>query len=445
MKTLDIGEGASAAGGPPRGLRWSDLAGVVAGNVLEFYDFTVFAFFASQIGRSMFASGKGTDGLLLALGTFAVGFLARPVGAAVIGRYADRVGRKPAMVLSFSLMGASLIVTALTPPSSVLGVWSAVIISLTRLLQGFAIGGEIGPSMAVLIEAAPTNRRGTYGAWQNASQGLAILMAGLVGLTISLLLSPQAVIAWGWRLALLIGAAVLPVGLRLRSRMPETLEAQGSAPLQPDVSTLPLPRLLVMGLLLVLSGTLTAYTLQFVNTFCVSILKLTATLAFSTTVVTGATLFLFGLVGGRLSDRYGRRAVIVLPRVLLLIVVYPLFARVIAHPTLLMLAFAVFVITALFACSTAAANVALAEGLPRARRSTSYAVTYTLAVAIFGGSAQLLIAWMTKATGNHMVPAWWLIGATVTGVAAGLFMPVRQLQGAPSIAGARPAPVSTRT
>ncbi len=215
------------------------MVGIVAGNVLEFYDFTLFAFFAPQIGATMFAHGQGTDGLLLALATFAVGFIARPIGAVVIGRYADRRGRKPAMVVSFTLMGAALIVVGLTPPSSMLGVWSAIIIATARLVQGFALGGEVGPTTALLIEAAPNGRRGLYGAWQLASQGIAVLIAGLVGLTISLQLSPQAVIDWGWRIGMLLGALILPVGFHLRRILPETLDAPGQA-LDREAAALPL-------------------------------------------------------------------------------------------------------------------------------------------------------------------------------------------------------------
>lgn len=421
------GRAGAVTDGPVRArLTRSNVAGIVGGNVLEFYDFTVFAFFAPQIGKAMFASGRGSDGLLLALATYAVGFLARPVGAAVIGRYADTAGRRPAMVLSFALMGGSLLVTALTPPSSWLGPWSAVVIALARLVQGFALGGEVGPAMSLLIEAAPAGRRGAWGSWQMASQGIAILLGGLVGLAVSLLLGPRAVADWGWRIAFLIGAAVLPVGIVLRRRVPETLAHPGRAESLAEEVPPILPLLMSMGLLLILSGTITAYTLQYISTFCVSVLKLSPVLAFTATVATGTAMFAFALIGGVLSDRYGRRAVIVLPRIVLAAITYPIFAHIVAHPALGSLAGGVFAVTALFGMSTAAANVALAEGIPPARRSTAYALIYTLAVSIFGGSAQFLIAWMNKVTADPMVPAWWLIAATLTGIAAGLFMPVRR-------------------
>jgi MFS family permease len=417
----------------PTRLTKANMVGIIAGNVLEFYDFTVFAFFAPQIGASMFAGGTGTDGLLLALATFAVGFLARPFGAAIIGRYADTVGRKPAMLLSFSLMGIALLVVALTPPSSVLGIWSAVIISLARLVQGFALGGEVGPTVSLLIEAAPPHRRGTYGAWHIASQGLATLVAGVIGLSISSVMEPQAVTDWGWRIALLIGALVLPIGFYLRRIMPETLEKHAGEqstgePAVGQGDSFSFRRVIFIGLLLILSGTVTTYTLQYFNTYCISILKLPPHIAFTVTASMGVSLFAFGLLGGWLSDLFGRRALLVAPRLILLLLVYPVFVQIIGHPTLGALSAGVFLLTALHALSTATANVVLAEGFPQSKRSTAYALTYTMAVSVFGGSAQFLITLMIRHTGSDMIPAWWLIGATLAGLGAGLVMPVVQLR-----------------
>ena len=406
---------------PPVTLTRANLVGVVAGNVLEFYDFTLYAFFASQIGASMFAQGKGGDGLLAALATFAVGFVARPIGALVIGRYADKRGRKPAMVLSFALMGLSLLAVALAPPARMIGGWSAVVMALARLVQGFALGGEVGPTTALLIEAAPPGKRGLYGAWQIASQGLAVLAAGLVGLGIAALLPPQALTDWGWRLAMLLGVIILPIGFHLRRIMPETLEAP--AALAEDTA-LPLVRVAVIGLLLVLAGTVTTYTLQFLNTYTVSTLKLNPRLAFTATAVTGASMFAFGLLGGWLSDRVGRRPVVVIPRVIMLVLIWPVFSAILARPTLGALTLGVFLMTSLYAMSTATSSVCLAEGFPRERRSTGYAMTYTLGVSVFGGGAQLGIAWLAKTTGSQMMPAWWLLVASAIGIAAGLTMPM---------------------
>lgn len=400
------------------------VAAIVAGNVLEFYDFTVFAFFAVQIGQTMFANHAGDAGLLASLAAFGVGFIARPIGAAVIGRYADTVGRKPAMMLSFVLMGTAMIVVALTPSAAVLGVWSGVILSLARLVQGFALGGEVGPAAALLIEAAPKGRRGTYGSWHMASQGLASLLAGVVGLTISSTMSAQHVVDYGWRIALLLGALVLPVGLYLRRRLPETIECV--EPDQFEDHARNMTRVLLTGFLLIASNSVTLYTIQFIGTYSMTMLHVSPVDAFLVTSIVGASLFGFALIGGRLSDYIGRRPLLLWPRLLLLIAAYPAFVQVVKDSTIGRLSCVTFVLTACFGLFTAAANVALAEALPRARRSSGYALTYTLGVSVFGGGAQFFIAWMIKLTGSNLIPAYALSCASAVGLIAGALLPLRR-------------------
>jgi len=195
------------------------------GNALEFYDFLTFSYFAIQIGHTFFPQSQTSHGLLLSLATFGVGFITRPLGALVIGRYGDRVGRRPAMLWSFGLMGLAILGLALTPSSARIGIAAPILLLFFRLLQGFALGGEVGPSTAFLVEAAPLHRRGLYVALQLATQYLAGLAAGVVGLVLSGLLSPAQLDAWGWRIALLIGACVVPVGLYIRRSLPETLHS----------------------------------------------------------------------------------------------------------------------------------------------------------------------------------------------------------------------------
>src|SRR5690242_15819590 len=174
------------------------VAATVLGNGLEFYDFTTYAFFAVTIGRVFFPARDPFISLLLSVAAFGVGFVSRPLGGIVIGAYADRAGRKPAMMLSIALMAAGMVLLAATPSYAVIGVAAPVVVVIARLVQGFALGGEVGPSTAYLLEAAPGGKRGRYAVWQIASQGAAMALAGIFGVMLSLTLDDSAIEAWGW-------------------------------------------------------------------------------------------------------------------------------------------------------------------------------------------------------------------------------------------------------
>src|SRR5580765_2979053 len=174
---------------------------VFVGNGLEFYDFLTFSYFAVYISRTFYPSGSPSTALLATLATFGAGFLTRPVGAIVIGRMGDRRGRKPAMIFSFTLMGIAIVGLALTPSYARIGPIAPALVLMFRLVQGFALGGEVGPTTAFMAEAAPPNRRGLYLSMQYATQDLAVLMAGLVGTTLAAHLTELQLQHWGWRLA----------------------------------------------------------------------------------------------------------------------------------------------------------------------------------------------------------------------------------------------------
>ncbi|HEY3636870.1 MAG TPA: MFS transporter, partial [Rhizomicrobium sp.] len=189
------------------------IAAATLGNALEFYDFLTYSFFAIQIGHAFFPSRTGYGSLMLSLATFGVGFAARPIGAIFIGIYADHVGRRLAMLLSFLMIGISIIAMALIPPYSAIGIAAPVLAILARVVQGFSLGGEIGSNTAFLMEAAPPRNRGLSVSWQGASQCAALFAASVVGIALSSFLSPTMLDAWGWRIAFLLGAVTVPFGL----------------------------------------------------------------------------------------------------------------------------------------------------------------------------------------------------------------------------------------
>ncbi len=401
-------------GSPVRAPSAGQLAAVVAGNALEFYDFLTYAFFAAQIGRALFPSGRGSQlGLLLSLATFGVGFLTRPLGGIVIGALADRRGRKPAMLLSFLLMGLAILGLALTPPRSVIGPWAGVLAVVFRMVQGFALGGELGPSTAYLLEAAPPHRRGLYVSFQFATQNASVLVAGLVGLALSQALSPRALVDWGWRAAMLLGVAVLPFGMWLRSRLAETLPPARASVAKARSADMGLA---LAGLLLFGASTVDVYTLNYLTTYAQVTLHMGAGPAFGATVVLGLVSTLFAVASGRLSDRFGRRPVMIAPFALLVLLTIPAFALM-AHARSPV---ALFCATAVLAALTALGNgpvlVLFAESAATHVRARSLSLVYAAAIALFGGTAQLLDAWLVRTTGDPLAPAWYMTAAMLVGL-----------------------------
>jgi MFS family permease len=393
------------------------VAAVVVGNALEFYDFLTYAFFAVYIGRAFFPSNIPTASLLASLGTFGVGFVTRPIGGLVIGRIGDRLGRKPAMILSFSLMGVAIIGLALTPPHSMIGIAAPMLVVFFRMLQGFALGGEVGPTTAFLLEAAPQERRGFYTSFQSWSQHLSILISGLVGFGLANTLSEQQLQGFGWRVAFLVGAAVVPFGLIVRRSLPETFHApEGSKPertsLRPHMSVA------VLGIMLLASATIGTYITSYMTTYAIVTLHMSTNVAFAATVVVGLCGVAFDLVSGSLSDRIGRKPMMLVPGVLLLVSILPAFYVISHYRTTATLLGATAVLSSLVALSACPVVTWLTESLPAAIRSSGVAIVYAVSIAAFGGTTQYAVTWLIKVTGNALTPAWYWTAATIIGIAA---------------------------
>jgi len=388
---------------------------VVIGNGLEFYDFVTYAFFAAQIGRTFFPSDTPGTSLLASLATFGVGFLTRPLGALVIGRLGDRVGRKPAMLLSFWLIGIGVVGLPLIPSYASIGVAAPLLAIAFRLLQGFALGGEVGPSTAFLMEAAPPLRRGLYVSLQATSADLAVCIAGIVGVALASVLDARALDAWGWRVALLLGASIIPVGLVLRRTLDETLGAPAEVHEPPASGSY--ARLVVMGLILLGTATTTNYLLEYMTTYASVTLGMSAQLAFGATAVIGLSGVICDPLGGWLSDRFGRKPIMIVPWLFLAAAVFPSFwllERLRTGPAL----YAAFaVLGGISTLSSATIIVAITESLPRRARSAGIALIYAIAISVFGGSTQFFVAWLIRATGNPLAPAWYMLCGVLIGLA----------------------------
>jgi len=409
----------------PNAISPRQVAAAVVGNALEFYDFTTYAYFAVQIGHAFFPGRSAFESLMLSLATFGAGFFSRPIGAIVIGSLADRVGRRPAMLLSFGLMGVAILGLALTPSYGQIGLAAPLLALSFRLLQGFALGGEVGPTTAFLIEAAPTGRRGLYGAWQGASQGVATLLGGLIGVGLSTHMSVHDLDAWGWRIAFLIGALVLPFGLIIRRNLPETrhqIEAVHAG--HPGAPTLRAHlRIIVLGFALVGSFTTATYVFQYMTTYASTTLHMKMGVAFGATVVSGAVGVVFTLLGGALSDRFGRRALVLIPRTLFLLATFPAFLLMVQRHDGVTLLGAVGLMGALSSMSSGPGLILLTESVRKEVRGLVLSTVYAVALAVFGGTTQMVIAALIKVTGDPLAPAWYMMAATAVGIVAISLMP----------------------
>lgn len=404
-----------ARGGDAAVLDGWGVAATAAGNALEFYDFIAYGTFAVYIGRAFFPSGNPLTSLLLSLATFGVGFLTRPLGGLWIGAYADRAGRRPALTLTIALMALGTLALVLTPSYSTIGPAAPVILVLARLAQGFALGGEVGPATAVLLECAPLGRRGAFVSWQGITQGVAVLAAGLVGFGLAQTLSAEQLAAWGWRLPFALGLLIVPIGLYMRRRLPETLEATGV-----DGSAAVLRTLwahhgttLVLAVLIIMSLTISTYVNTYMTTYALTTLRMSASQAMVASVGNGASMMIAALVSGRLCDRYGRKLVMIIPRVALLAVVYPAFLLLLHRTTPLMLVLVTVCLQLIGGLSGTAALTAIAEAFPNQTRSSALAVTYALAVAVFGGTAQFIVTWLLGLTGDRAAPAYYVMATSV--------------------------------
>ncbi len=404
------------------------ILGAIVGNMLEFYDFITYSFFAIQIGRAFFPSESEFASLMLSLATFGAGFVTRPIGGLVIGAYADRAGRRPAMILSFTMMGSAIIALALTPSYDSIGIAAPILAIVARMVQGFSLGGEVGPTTAYLMEAAAAGRRGLAVALQPASQQIAATAGALVGLMLSAVMTSEALDSYGWRIAFLIGGLTLPFGLWMRSGLPETLHLAETGPVVAPTAGHSLgairanARVLILGLLILASGTTVTYVTQYMTTYAQNTLHVAADLAFATTVVSNGMGIVAALCGGWLADRAGRWPLMVWPQLAALLLTYPVFLWVVDARSAFALLGGLGILSLVRTIPYSVFYVALAEGLPKNIRGGAFGTLYAVAIATFGGTAQLIVTWLIHATGNALAPAWYMLFATAVGLVAMVMM-----------------------
>jgi MFS family permease len=388
------------------------VTAAIIGNALEFYDFTVYGIFATWLAKAFFPADNPNVSLLLAIATFGVGFVARPLGGVVIGAYADRFGRKPAMTLTIWLMALGSGMIGALPTYAQVGVLAPVLLVLARLLQGFSTGGEMGPATTYLLESAPHERRCFFGSWQLASQNMGSIISGLVGLLLSFLITPAATDSWGWRVPFLLGILIAPVGYYIRSQLDETMnaeEAHGSmSEVLRNVLASHWPKILLC-ILLISGGTITQYFFIYTATYAINTLHYSQGWAMTANMATGITGMVFAVAGGALADKVGIRSVVLLPRLVATLLLYPVLHLVVSSGSPLVLVIAMAGLMAIHAMTSAAGIVLIPMIFPAAVRTSALSIAYALGVTIFGGTAQLVFTWIIDATGDKLSWVWYVI------------------------------------
>jgi MFS family permease len=398
---------------------------VASGNFLEMYDFMVFGYYAAAIGAAFFPAGSPYLSLLLALATFGAGFLMRPIGAIVLGAYADRHGRRAGLLLTLALMAVGIFATACMPRYAAIGVAAPLLVLAGRLLQGFSAGMELGGVSVYLAEIAPPGRKGFYVSWQSASQQVAVMFAAVVGLALNARLDAAQMSAWGWRVPLLLGCLVIPLVLWLRRSLEETTEfsARRHHPTLRQVlgSVAANWRIVLSGVAMVTMTTVSFYMITaYTPTFGTSVLHLSSLDSFIATLVVGASNLLWLPVMGAWSDRIGRRPLLLACTVLMLLTAYPALVWLTRAPSLPALLATELWLSFLYASYNGAMVVTLTEIMPAEVRTTGFALAYSLATSLFGGFTPVICQFLIQRTHNPAVPGLWLSFAALCGLTAAL-------------------------
>ena len=402
---------------------WRSIVRVASGNFLEMYDFMVFGYYAAAIGHAFFPSGNPYLSLLLSLATFGAGFLMRPLGALVLGAYADRHGRRAGLLLTLSLMSIGILSIACTPGYATLGALAPILVLIGRLLQGFSAGMELGGVSVYLAEIAPPGRKGFYVSWQSASQQVAVMLAASVGVVLASSLSPQAMDQWGWRVPLLLGCSIVPCLFVLRRSLPETDEfaARQHRPGTADIlaSLRSNWQVVLIGAFLVVMTTVSFYMITaYTPTFGSSVLNLSSADSLWVTLCVAVSNLLWLPVMGSLSDRIGRKPLLLACTLALLVSAYPMMSWLTAAPSFSRLLGTELWLSFLYASYNGPMVVFLIELVPVSVRTTGFAVAYSLATAIFGGFTPAICTYLIHTFHNPAIPGLWLSFAAACGLGA---------------------------
>ena len=387
------------------------VAAAAIGNVLEWYDFGVYVFFAGVIARNFFPAEDPTAALLSSFGVFGVGFLMRPLGGIIIGRFGDTHGRKAALMLTILSMAFGTVLVGVLPGYAAVGVAASVLLVVARLIQGFSAGGEWGGSTAFMVEWAPHGHRGWYGSFQQASIALSLVLASGTGALFTSIMSPEALAAWGWRIPFLLGIILALVGFYLRAHVDET-PAYRAVETAPPVATESGFWLGVRAYGFTIHWTVAFYILlSYMPTFTRLHAGFSSAQALWSNTIGVIVLMVLIPLFGAVSDRVGRKPLLLLSCAAFVVLPVPLFSVLLGKPAFGTLVLIQAVFAACISLFSGAGPAAIAEMFQTMGRSTWMTPAYALAVAIFGGFAPFIATWLIGATGSPISPSWYVIVA----------------------------------
>ncbi|CAL74832.1 citrate-proton symporter (Citrate transporter) (Citrate carrier protein) [Bradyrhizobium sp. ORS 278] len=396
-----------------------------SGNFLEQFDFFLFGFYAAAIGKAFFPSTDETASLLNTFGVFWLGALMRPVGAIVLGAYIDKIGRRQGLIVTLGIMAAGTVVIAFCPTYETIGVAAPIIVLLGRLLQGFSAGVELGGVSVYLSEIATPGNRGFYTSFQSSSQQVAIFVASILGYLLSESMPAATVTAWGWRIPFFVGCLIIPLIFFLRRTLEETpaFLAMKKHPTTSEVfaSALANWRIVLLGMMIAILTTTTFYFVTvYTPTFGKTVLKLSTADALLVTLLVAVTNFIWNPVGGALSDRIGRKPVLIGIAVLSLLTAYPALSWLVSAPTFGKMLAVEMMFSFYFGMYSGTMLGALVEIVPAHVRTTCFSLAFALAAALFGTFTPFAATWLIEKTGDKASPGFWLMFAAALGIIAAL-------------------------
>ncbi|MEZ3499864.1 MFS transporter [Pantoea sp. KPR_PJ] len=400
---------------------------VTSGNFLEQFDFFLFGFYATYIAHTFFPASSEFASLMMTFAVFGAGFLMRPIGAVVLGAYIDKVGRRKGLIVTLSIMALGTFLIVFIPSYQAIGYWAPLIVLAGRLLQGFSAGAELGGVSVYLSEIATPGKKGFYTSWQSGSQQVAIMVAAAMGFALNALMEESAIRDWGWRIPFLFGCLIVPFIFFLRRNLEETQEfsARRQHPEMQQVFKTLLGnwRIVIAGMLMVAMTTTAFYLITvYAPTFGKKVLMLSASDSLLVTLLVAVSNFIWLPIGGAISDRYGRKPVLITMALIAIATAYPALKFLAANASFYSMLGTLLWLSFIYGLYNGAMIPALTEIMPVSVRVAGFSLAYSLATALFGGFTPAISTALIELTGDKAAPGLWMSFAAACALLATLFL-----------------------